>query len=110
MSYQGIEYETSKFFRKKEWRWGCLGRHRAFTGPDDLEYQWILGRRVPELVRRDAARTPVARFHIWRRGFFGKAPRRASLEIFPEGMHMVDLIFVTFVYIQKIRDEAEGRL
>ncbi|KAF8352175.1 hypothetical protein F5887DRAFT_912732 [Amanita rubescens] len=103
MSYDGKVYETSQFFSKKGWR-----RDRVFTGPDSLEYQWILGCRFPELVRRDAARTPVARFHRRCLGFFGKA-RRASLEIFPEGMHMVDLILVTFVYIQKIRNDAERR-
>jgi len=104
MRYRGEEYETCKFFTKKELGW--FGRHRAFTGPDGLEYQWILGFRVPELVRRDAARTPVARFHRRRFVIFGKA-RRASLEIFPEGMHMVDLILVTFVYVQKIRNDGE---
>jgi len=102
--FRGEEYETDKLFTRKEW--GAHGRHRAFIGPDGLEYQWILGRRVPELVRRNEARTPVARYR--RRRLFGKASREpASLQIFPEGMHMVDLIFVTFVYIQKIRNDAE---
>ncbi|KAF8352176.1 hypothetical protein F5887DRAFT_912733 [Amanita rubescens] len=100
--FRGEEYETRKFFTRKEWH----GRHRAFIGPDGLEYLWILGRRVPELVRRDEARTPVARFH--RRRLFGKARRAPeSLEIFSEGMHMVDFILVTFVYIQKIRNDKE---
>ncbi|KAF8352171.1 hypothetical protein F5887DRAFT_1068518 [Amanita rubescens] len=104
MRYRGEEFKTSEFFTKKELGW--FGRHRAFTGPDGLEYKWILGFRVPELVRQDVARTPVARFHRRRLGVFGKA-RQASLEIFPEGMHMVDLILVTFVYAQKIRNDAE---
>jgi len=103
--YHGEEYETNKLFTKKEMGW--YGRHRAFAGPDGLQYQWNLGIRVPELIRRDAARTPVARFHRRRVGVFRKA-RRASLEIFPEGMHMVDFILITFVYIQKIRNDAEG--
>ncbi|KAF8352172.1 hypothetical protein F5887DRAFT_16376 [Amanita rubescens] len=97
MSYDGKVYETSQFFSKKGWVW-----HRTFTGPDGLEYQWILG-YGPELLRRDAARTPVARFHL---GCVCRG-RPPSLEIFPEGMHMVDLILVTFVYIQKIRNDAK---
>jgi len=103
--YHGEEYETGKFFTKKEMGW--YGRRHAFAGPDGLEYEWILGSRVPELVRRDTARTPVARFHRRRLGIFRKA-RQASLEIFPDGTHMVDFILITFVYIQKIRNDAEG--
>ena len=34
-------------------------------------------------------------------GYLMPRPRQISLEIFPEGMHMLDLILVTFVYIQK---------
>ena len=34
-------------------------------------------------------------------GYLMPRPRQVSLEIFPEGMHMLDLILVTFVYIQK---------
>jgi hypothetical protein len=67
MRYRGEEFKTSEFFTKKELGW--FGRyvpfqviaetinvillvsysHRAFTGPDGLEYKWILGFRVPEV-------------------------------------------------------------
>ncbi|KAF8734299.1 hypothetical protein AX14_003465 [Amanita brunnescens Koide BX004] len=45
--YRGEEFETRKFFTKKEYGWH--GFHRAFTGPDGLEYQWIFGFRAPEV-------------------------------------------------------------
>ncbi|KIL62439.1 hypothetical protein M378DRAFT_759314 [Amanita muscaria Koide BX008] len=77
------------FLRQERTRF--YGRDRVFVGPDGLEYQWSLGRRVPELVRLDSAKTPIARFRRRRLGIL-KKKRPASLEIFPEGTHMVDLI------------------
>ena len=35
--------------------------------------------------------------------------RPPSLEIFPEGEHMVDLIVVTFVYIEKLRTDRDDQ-
>jgi len=106
MRFGGEEYETGHFFSKKAL--GFFGRDRVFIGPDGLEYQWSLGIRVPELVRLDSAKTPIARFHRRRIGIL-KKKRLASLEIFPEGTHMLDLIIITFVYVQKIRNDAERR-
>ncbi|KAF8635601.1 hypothetical protein AX15_000241 [Amanita polypyramis BW_CC] len=101
--YHGEEHETGKFFTKNGLGWnGC---NWVFTGPDGLEYQWILGFRALELVRKDVARTRVARFHRRRLGIIGKR-RPASLEIFQEGMHMVDLIVITFVYIRRRRNDS----
>ncbi|KAK2460725.1 hypothetical protein APHAL10511_007195 [Amanita phalloides] len=102
--YGGEEHETGKFLTKKELN--VFGQNRVFTGPDGLEYKWKLGFRAPELVRNDTTRTPIARFHRRRLGLFRKQPP-ASLEILPEGMHMIDLIMVTFVFIQKIRNDNE---
>ncbi|TFK34265.1 hypothetical protein BDQ12DRAFT_613813, partial [Crucibulum laeve] len=102
--YQGQEVETSAFFRKSGFGWH--GRHRIFTGPDGKEYKWKLGIRVPELVVNDGTKTPVARFHRQRLGILSKA-RPASLEIFPAGEHIADVIVVTFVYIEKLRKDRE---
>ncbi|KAM6493987.1 hypothetical protein JOM56_010348 [Amanita muscaria] len=104
LRFGGHEQQTSHFFTSKGF--GYYGHNRVFTGPDGLEYQWSLGIRVPELVRLDSVKTPIARFHRRRLGVLKKR-RPASLEIFPEGTHMVDLILITFVYIQKIRNDAE---
>jgi len=35
----------------------------------------------------------------------GGEPHPASLEIFPEGQHMLDLIIVTFIFVDKLRDK-----
>ncbi len=102
----------------------CFVRHRVFKGPDGKGYKWILGASVSKvsgyyhvifhtdieikLVLNDGSETLIAKFHIRNYGVFNRAKARpAYLEILPEGEHMVDVIFFTFVYIEKIRKEKE---
>lgn len=50
----------------------------------------------------------MASYHRQKIGFIGD-PRPASLEIFPQGLHMVDLIVVTFIFVEKLlEDSADG--
>ena len=50
----------------------------------------------------------VAVYHRRRLGVVTDA-RSASLEIFAEGEHMIDLIVVTFLYIEKLRKDRENQ-
>ncbi|KAF9009733.1 hypothetical protein BDQ17DRAFT_1406716 [Cyathus striatus] len=102
--YRGQEFSVNDFFRKKIDLTG-LGSYRVFTGPDDKEYYWKLG-NTAELFLNDDSKTPVAHFHHKHYGIFRKK-RPASLEIFPAGEHMMDLILVTFIYIEKLRVDLE---
>ncbi|KAF9009727.1 hypothetical protein BDQ17DRAFT_1235527 [Cyathus striatus] len=104
--YQGREISAGDFFTKGIL--GSLGSHRAFTGPDGKSYVWKFRNNEPELFVNDGSKTPVAHFHRRHRGFFSKS-RPASLEIFPVGQHMMDLIIVTFVYIAKLREDRKKR-
>ncbi|KAE9405830.1 hypothetical protein BT96DRAFT_988075 [Gymnopus androsaceus JB14] len=97
-SYAGREVHVKDLFKKQGWGW--WGRHRVFTGEDGNEYRWRLGRTRPELTLNDALKTPIATFHNQR--LFSRQGC-AYLEIFPQGQHMVDEIFVTFIYIERIR-------
>ena len=54
----------------------------------------------------DSAKTPVARFHHRHWGIIGAA-RPPSLEIFAAGKDMVDLIVVTGVYMEKLRQDKD---
>ncbi|KAJ4471083.1 hypothetical protein C8J55DRAFT_551271 [Lentinula edodes] len=90
-------------FRKEGW--GFWGRHRVFTGEDGQEYRWNLGRTHPQLVLNDASKMLVATFHQER--LFSKN-NTARLEIFPPGQHMIDEIFVTFTYIERLRRAKES--
>ena len=56
----------------------------------------------------DGKESRVAVYHRRRLGMVTDA-RPASLEIFAEGEHMVDLIVVTFVYIEKLRKDRENQ-
>jgi hypothetical protein len=49
----------------------------------------------------------VAKFH--QKDIISITPnaKRATLEIYPAGEHMVDLIVVTLVYIEKLRRDRE---
>ncbi|KAJ3869905.1 hypothetical protein EV359DRAFT_59510 [Lentinula novae-zelandiae] len=62
------------------------------------------GRTHPQLVLNDASKMLVATFHQER--LFSKN-NTAHLEIFPPGQHMIDEIFVTFTYIERLRRAKE---
>ncbi|KAF9528283.1 hypothetical protein CPB83DRAFT_854776 [Crepidotus variabilis] len=103
IKYGEKDESVSKFFRQGDW--GFYGRSKVFTGPDGKEYAWSLTARVPKL-HVNGTNTPIAIFHRHRMGIIDDA-RPASLEIFAAGEHMVDLILVTFVYIEKLRRARE---
>ncbi|ESK82738.1 hypothetical protein Moror_5672 [Moniliophthora roreri MCA 2997] len=96
------QMETKQFFRRDGWSGKLFGRNRVFTAPDGKEYKWILDPLIMELVLNDGNDSLVAKYH---RGNMGitEEKRRGVLEIYPAGEHMVDLILVTFVYVEKVR-------
>ncbi|TFK24650.1 hypothetical protein FA15DRAFT_687403 [Coprinopsis marcescibilis] len=96
----GITRHTDDIFRKK--RVGWFGRDRIFQGPDGNEYRWELGSWKPELYLNDNTKTLVAKYHQKHTDVFQDA-RPASLEIFPPGENIPDMIIVTFVYIEYLR-------
>ncbi|KIJ92577.1 hypothetical protein K443DRAFT_113354 [Laccaria amethystina LaAM-08-1] len=106
--YGGQDLVTREFFRKGAWSWRGRRKGRMFTGPDGIEYRWKLGVHVPELCLNDSIDTPVARYHRSSLGILSPA-HAAYLEVFPIGEHMVDLIVVTFVYIERLRQEEEAQ-
>ncbi len=55
---------------------------------------------------KDPSKTPVATFHCEKWGFF--TPRRpAFIDIFPPGQNMVELILVTLLYVEKLRQSKD---
>ncbi|KAF9265950.1 hypothetical protein L218DRAFT_986112 [Marasmius fiardii PR-910] len=102
----GGEIEAKELFRKEGW--GPYGRHRVFMAKDGREYKWYLRYWYSELTLNNEEKTPVAKFHrkYITKCFIGKGTP-AYLEILPAGEHMVDEIFTTFIYIEKLRKEKE---
>ncbi|KAJ4471072.1 hypothetical protein C8J55DRAFT_435707 [Lentinula edodes] len=98
----GLEIPVKDLFRKEGW--GFWGRHRVFTGEDGQEYRWNFGRTHPQLLLNNASKMLVATFHQER--LFSKN-NTARLEIFPPGQYMIDEIFVTFTYIERLHRAKE---
>jgi len=95
-----------------------MASHRVFTGPDGREYKWLLNAAGPEVnciiyvvlllsLRRyqlrlnNGSKTVVARYHS---DTFRKS-RGAYLDISPAGERIVDMILVTFIYIERLRKD-----
>ncbi|KAN0087840.1 hypothetical protein V8E55_006461 [Tylopilus felleus] len=87
-------------------RHGILGRKRTFTGPDGRSYRWGMHRDTVVLSHNDETRTELARYHRATLGIIGPK-QRPYLDITPEVVHMLDMIVVTFVYIEKLHMDKE---
>lgn len=62
--------------------------------------------RGSQLVVNDDSENVVARYHKPHTGVAGKA-RKPRLEILPAGGHMVDLVVITFLYINTLRRKRQ---
>ncbi|KIK81274.1 hypothetical protein PAXRUDRAFT_156425 [Paxillus rubicundulus Ve08.2h10] len=87
-------------------RHGITGRKRTFTGPDGRPYRWDMLFNVVVLSRDEEPRTEVARYHRRSLGIIGPK-KKPCLDIHPDVMHMLDLIVLTFVYVEKLREDKE---
>ncbi|KAF9522243.1 hypothetical protein CPB83DRAFT_730437, partial [Crepidotus variabilis] len=74
-----------------------------FAGPDGQMYVWKIGLDKCKLFVKDTE-TPIATFHREYLGVLSPA-QTASLEIYPQGEHMVDDIITTFIYMERLRTE-----
>jgi len=98
----GQEMQTNDFLP----RHGITGRKRTFTGPDGLPYRWDMLLRDVVLSRDDGSRTEVARYHGGTLGIIGPKTK-PHLDVDPDVMHMLDLIVLTFIYVEKLRKDKE---
>ncbi|KAL1706292.1 hypothetical protein EV121DRAFT_269266 [Schizophyllum commune] len=71
----------------------------AFTGPDNRPYKWQIFMH-PFFFLNDNSKTPIARYRSAKLGIVSRS-RRASLEILPAGINLIDLIVVSFVAFMK---------
>ncbi|KAF6765794.1 hypothetical protein DFP72DRAFT_1058355 [Ephemerocybe angulata] len=104
----GKAFTEKEFFKKSGLGW--YGRDRIWAGPDGGEYRWKMGDSKPELYLNDKEKTLVAKFHREHSGFLGIQEKRPPcLEIFggPHPEALVDMIVITFVYMEKNRADRE---
>lgn len=84
---------------------GALGLHLPKVSFfSDSPVFWRLNDGM-KLVTADEKKTVIAEFH--RPNYFVHK-QKARLDIQPEGMGMLDLIVVTFVYVERKRRQREG--
>ena len=108
------------------WRYKQTTSQRVFAVPvEGRSFKWTLGVwrstvslmslrlarccwwwPLSKLELNDGSQTPVARGHRSNVGILGK-PRQACLEIFPGFEHLVDIILVTYIFIEKLRKDRE---
>ncbi|KAI6124349.1 hypothetical protein EV401DRAFT_1856784 [Pisolithus croceorrhizus] len=110
-------------------RHGIRGRSkRTFEGPDGLPYRWDMDFKFvrvctcpkvchdspaltgfcTQLSRNDATRQELARFHRQRIGIIGSR-RDPYLDVDLAVMHMLDMVVLTFIYVEKLRMDKERR-
>jgi hypothetical protein len=62
------------------------------------------GKYISQLELNDDSKTPVAQGHRSNAGIIGR-PRHARLEIYPGFEHLVDIIVITYIYMERRRKE-----
>ncbi|KAJ8502479.1 hypothetical protein ONZ45_g11716 [Pleurotus djamor] len=103
LRFQGKDVAFTDMFQRVGFAW----RDRVFVGTDDREYKWRLS-SASKLYLNDRTETPVARSHKLSLGIFGPS-HSPYLEVFPEGEGILDMIIITFVYVEKLRRDNERR-
>ena len=105
----------------------ALPSQRIFTPPGDgRSYKWTLGLHhltvrvnnvsigltflITEILLKlelnDSSKTTVARSHRSNSGVIGK-PRQARLEVYPGFEHFIDILLITYIYVEKLRKNRE---
>ncbi|KAG6372536.1 hypothetical protein JVT61DRAFT_7645 [Boletus reticuloceps] len=88
------------------YRLTVLRRKRTFTGPNGCPYRWDMVFEAVVLSRDDESRAELARYHRGSLGIVGPK-RKPQLDVDPAVEHMLDLIVLTFVYVEKIRMDKD---
>lgn len=100
--FQGKMYTRKEFLPR-----GKVKGSYMFTGPDGVQYRWasgISGEHPPRLVTTDE-KTVIAEFH---QPNYVTKRQKPRLQVHPEGMHMLDHIVLTFVYVEHQRGQREA--
>lgn len=115
ISFGQIQHSNSHLsLQESHFQWSRWNRVRLEADRESLQGNFVPASPLSlsnwclswQLFLNDSSNTPVAVFHRRRLGIF-RERRPASLEIFPEGQRIIDLILVTFIYVEKLRDERE---
>jgi hypothetical protein len=84
---------------------GTFGSSKVFQAMDGQMYKWKTKAGCPELVTDDNVESVLAVYHKSHHGLFSES-RLATLDITPQGMHILDDIVTTFVWFEHKRRES----
>ncbi|KIK64376.1 hypothetical protein GYMLUDRAFT_412702 [Collybiopsis luxurians FD-317 M1] len=93
--FSGREIEAKEYIKKESL--GLYGRPCTFTGEDGRDYKWCITNLQIKLILNDGSETPIALYHVQ------TLLKKPYFEIFPAGQHMVDEIFITFIYTERLQ-------
>ncbi|KAL4080488.1 hypothetical protein J3A83DRAFT_13079 [Scleroderma citrinum] len=104
MRLHGEEMKTNQFIPRQ----GIWGTKRTFTGPDGRSYKWDMDFSIVRLSRNDdQTEQELARSHRRHYGLVG-SKRDPYLEVHPDLGHMLDMVILTFIYVDKLRMDNEN--
>ncbi|KAI0044129.1 hypothetical protein FA95DRAFT_301981 [Auriscalpium vulgare] len=86
---------------------GVFQTQRVFTAKNGRKYKWQIGSNSCKLEVDDGTKTVVARFHRSSLGIIGKK-HRVYLEVTQEVMPIIDEVIMTFIWVEKRREEGEA--
>ncbi|KAF9236636.1 hypothetical protein BU15DRAFT_49739 [Melanogaster broomeanus] len=81
--------------------WSCRGR--SFRGPDGRTYKWKIGFRY---CWRKHSRVRLVKFHKRNLGI-RKPSHPPYLDVSSDVTHMLDHIIMTYIYVERIRQDTE---
>ncbi|KIK93043.1 hypothetical protein PAXRUDRAFT_829396 [Paxillus rubicundulus Ve08.2h10] len=100
--FNGKELEADAMLEKRSWENG-----RYFTGPDKRSYKWKLGATYCWLKAAESD-VELARFHQKNLGI-RKESHPPYLDVSSKVVHMMDHIIITYLYVEKLRQEQGGQ-
>ncbi|KIJ58385.1 hypothetical protein HYDPIDRAFT_119577 [Hydnomerulius pinastri MD-312] len=105
IKFGGQDLEADTLLEQRNWSTG-----RYFTGPDGRSYKWKHDPRHCWLKEDvEGSDVELAKFHPRNAGW-NKPEHPPYLEVSDSLEHMLDLIIITFIYVEKLRhDEHHDR-
>jgi len=100
--FDGNVIPADAMLEKRAWNTG-----RYFVGPDRHTYKWKLESTHCWLKPAESD-VELVRFHKKNLGIL-KESHPAYLDVSPEVVPMLDYVILTFVYVESLRREREGR-
>ncbi|EIW84864.1 hypothetical protein CONPUDRAFT_162187 [Coniophora puteana RWD-64-598 SS2] len=99
--FNGQEVTSKEYIPGHKIKW-----NRDFAGPDGRSYTWVGDMYISKLKLNEGSNPLIAKYQRSNKGIIGEK-RSAGLEVFEEGYHMLDIIVMTFVYVEKLRKDYE---